>query len=465
MSNTTSEHFDALLIGVGQANKPLALTVAEKGWKTAVIERKFVGGSCINYGCTPTKTLIASAQVAHQARRASEYGILTGDVRVDYPAVKRRKNQIVEQFRNGIQQSFDEADNLTLIRGEARFSGPKQVEVTQPDGNTRTLTADHIFIDTGTSPRQPDLPGLETVPWLTSTTLMDLDECPQHLLILGGGYIALEFGQLFRRLGSEVTLIERGSQLLSHEDEEIASEIATFLTEEGIRIHLDSTVEQVSRNDAGGIELLLKTGQGAKTVSGSHLLVATGSTPNTAVLQLDAAAIKTDAEGYIQVNERLETTQPGVYALGDVKGGPAFTHISYDDFRIVRQNLLEGGSAAITDRPVPYTVFTDPQLGRIGLSEREARKQGRNVSIASMPMSRVARALETSQPNGLLKVVVDADSGQMLGAAMLGMEGGELMAMIQIAMMGNLSYQQLRDAVFAHPTLAEALNNLFAQLD
>ncbi|GAA4401679.1 mercuric reductase [Nibrella viscosa] len=465
MNATSPEHFDAIIIGVGQAGKPLALDLSEKGWKTAVIERKFLGGSCINYGCTPTKSLVASAQVAHQARRSREYGIGTGAVQVDYTAVKQRKDQIVEQFRDGIRQKFDEAEHLTLIRGEARFTGPKQVDVALNEGGSRTLTADHIFIDTGTSPRKPDLPGLDTITWLTSTSLMELAELPQHLLIMGGGYIGLEFGQMFRRFGSEVTLLERGDQLLSREDKDIADEMARFLRDEGIRIQLNTQIEQVSRDSSGQINLSLKTAEETHTVSGSHLLIAIGSTPNTTALNLEAAGIETDKHGYIRTNERLETSQPGIYALGDVKGGPAFTHISYDDYRIIRQNLLDGGNTTITSRPVPYTVFTDPQLGRIGLSEKEATEQGRTFKIASMPMSWVARAIETSQTTGQMKAIVDADTGQILGAAILGMEGGELMAMLQIAMMGKVPYTALRDAVFSHPTLAESLNTLFSQID
>lgn len=465
MSQSSPESFDAIIIGVGQAGKPLALELAQKGWKTAVVERQHVGGSCINYGCTPTKSLVASAQVAHLARRSRDYGIKTGNVEVDYPAVKQRKDQIVEQFRGGIEKSFEKAEHLTLIRGEACFTGSKRVTVALNKGGSRTLTADHIFIDTGTSPRKPDIAGLDKVPWLTSTTLMELEELPEHLLIVGGGYIGLEFGQMFRRFGSKITLIERGQQLLSREDEDIAGEIAKFLSDEGIDIRLNTTIERVSQNRSGSIRLSLKTGDETHQLSGSHLLIAIGTTPNTGVLKLEAAGIDTDEHGYIRVNERLETNQPGIYALGDVKGGPAFTHISYDDYRIIRQNLLEGGNAAISNRPVPYTVFTDPQLGRIGLSEREAREQGRHVKIASIPMTYVARAIETSQSRGLMKAIVDADTGQILGAAVLGLEGGELMAMLQIAMMGQVPYIQLRDAVFAHPTLAESLNTLFSEVD
>jgi len=465
MNQPTPERFDAIIIGVGQAGKPLAQAFAKQGRSVAIIERKFVGGTCINYGCTPTKTLLASAEMAYQARRSSEYGVETGKVTVDFKAVIQRKNDVVEMFRKGIEDSFAKTDNLTLIQGEAQFSGSKEVLVTAADGQTRTLTADLIFINAGTHPKKPDTPGLDTVNWLTSTTLMDLTTLPKHLLIMGGGYIGVEFSQMCRRFGSKVTLIVRGGQLLPREDPDVAEELTKILQDEGIQIHLNTEVEQVSKLASGAIELTAKTDVKATQFSGSHLLVAVGTTPNTAALNLSAAGVEIDDAGFVRVNDQLETSQPGIYALGDIKGGPAFTHISYDDYRIVKQNLLENGNASIAGRPVPYTVFTDPQLGRIGLSEHEAQKQGKAVRVAKMPMEWVGRAIETGHTKGFMKVLVDAETDQLLGAAVLGMEGGELMSMLQIAMMGQLPYQQLRDAVFAHPTLAESLNNLFTNFD
>ncbi len=465
MNNNSFEHFDALIIGVGQAGKPLSVALAKKGWRTGIIERSHVGGSCINYGCTPTKTMLASAQMAFDARRATEYGIDVADVRVDFKAVIDRKNKIVEQFRQGIEEALSGTENLTLIDGEARFVGPKQIAVAMPDESERRLSADHIFINCGTHPAKPDVPGLDTVPWLTSTALMDATELPKHLLILGGGYIGVEFSQMFRRFGSEVTIIERGPQLLAREDRDISDVLTKVLTDEGIRVMTNTTVEQVGTGPDGGVRLQLKTDDGSVDVTGTHLLVVIGTTPNTASLNLEATGVATNEDGFIQVNDRLETSQPGIYALGDIKGGPAFTHISYDDYRIVNQNLLEGGNASITDRPVPYTVFTDPQLGRIGLSEQEARKQGKSIKVVTMPMTHVARAIETNRTEGLMKVVIDGKTDQLLGAAILGMEGGEVMTMIQIAMMGNVTYPRLRDAIFAHPTLAESLNNLFSKVE
>ncbi len=459
---TQPEQFDAIIIGVGQAGKPLAIDLAGAGWKTAIIERNYVGGSCINYGCTPTKTMLASAKLAHQARRSSDYGVHTGDVQVDFKAVIDRKNKVVEQFRQGIEDKLTSTKNLTLIEGEARFSGSKQVTVSLTDGGERVLAANHIFIDTGTHPARPNLPGLDTVDWLTSTTLMDVTELPKHLLILGGGYIGVEFSQMFRRFGSDVTIIQRGAQLLNREDADMADALTTVLTDEGITVHCNATAERVSKTATGEIELVVKTSTGSQTLTGTHLLIAIGTAPNTSALNLRVANIRADERGFILVNERLETNQPGVYATGDVNGGPAFTHISYDDYRILRDNLLHNGHRTTTDRPVPYTVFTDPQLGRIGLNETQARDQKKTIRVATMPMSSVARAIEVGETNGLMKVIIDADTDQILGASILGIEGGEIMSMLQLAMMGKLTTRQLKETIFAHPTLAEALNNLFA---
>ncbi len=465
MNSKTVTNYDAIIIGVGQAGKPLAMDLAKAGWKIAIIERKHVGGSCVNYGCTPTKTLIASAEVAHQARRSREYGIHTGTVEVDYKAVKKRKDDLVESSREGIAKKLEETKNITLIRGEAFFVGPTQIEVTLSEGGSTLLTAERIFINAGTHPTLPELDGLDQVPYLTSVTMMELEDLPEHLIILGGGYIGLEFSQMFRRFGSKVTIIERGSQLLDREDEDIAQELTKILEEEDIEVQLNTEVTGVHQTESGNLSVTLKNGNKTSKVLGTHLLLAIGTTPNTAALHLKAAGVEVDKKGHIKVNDQLETTQPGIFALGDIKGGPEFTHISYDDYRIVKQNLLDKSNASIAGRMVPYTVFTDPQLGRIGLTEKEAKKQNKSVKKASMPMKNVARAYEMSRTNGLLKVLIDPDTDQILGAAMLGMEGGEMMAMLQIAMMGKVPYPQLRDGIFAHPTLAESLNNLFQTVE
>jgi pyruvate/2-oxoglutarate dehydrogenase complex dihydrolipoamide dehydrogenase (E3) component len=459
---TAAESFDALLIGSGQANNPLAGALAKAGWRVALVERAEVGGTCINWGCTPTKTMVASAAVADAARRAARYGVVVGGVAVRMAEVRRRKRAMVEIFRAGSEHRLDEVPGVTLVRGEAVFIGPYVAEVTPPGGGTRCLTAPRIFLNTGCGPARPPLDGLDGVPALDSTSIMELDVVPQHLLVLGGGYIGLEFGQMFRRFGSRVTIVQRGDQLLGREDADVAAAVADILGGDGVEVLLNTAAMRVEAPAHGEVRLTVRTAVGEQTLAGSHLLVAVGRVPNTNGLNLAAAGVQTDARGYVPVNDRLETNVPGVYALGDVNGGPAFTHISYHDYTIVRDNLLRGGGRTTRDRPVPYTVFIDPQLGRVGLTEQDAWRQGRAVKVAKLPMGHVARALEVGESRGFIKAVVDARTGQILGAAVLGLEGGEVMAMLEIAMMGRLPYTALRDGVFAHPTLAEALNNLFA---
>jgi pyruvate/2-oxoglutarate dehydrogenase complex dihydrolipoamide dehydrogenase (E3) component len=459
-----AEQYDAIIIGAGQAGGPLATTLAKAGYKTAIIEREHVGGTCVNVGCTPTKTMVASARVAYLARRGADYGVQTGAIRVDMEKVRQRKRDIVDQFRGGSERSIQQqAENLDLIRGEASFTSAKTLQVALNEGGTRDLAADLIFINTGGRTAKVD--GLDGIPTLTSTTIMELDHVPEHLIVIGGGYIGLEFGQMFRRFGSAVTVIQRGSRLLGREDDDIADEVAKIMHEDGIAVLLDSSVAGAQQSNDGKITIIVQGKDGERQLTGSHVLVAAGRTPNTDRLNLAAAGIHTDKGGYVQVDRKLETNVPGVYALGDVKGGPAFTHISYDDFRIVRTNLVEKGDASTANRFVPYTVFIDPQLGRVGMTEQEARESGRNFRVARMPMSHVARALETDETRGLMKAIVDADTRQILGCAILGIEGGEIASMIQIAMMGNLPYTALKDATFSHPNLSEALNNLFTTLE
>lgn len=459
------DQYDAIVIGAGQAGGPLAGALAAAGRRTALIEREHVGGTCINEGCTPTKTMVASARIAHLARRAADYGVATGPVRVAMDVVRRRKRDIVESFRGGSERRLAAIPGLDLVQGEAAFTGPQTLRVAFTDGSTRTLSAPRIFINAGARPAQPRLPGIESVPVLNSTSIMELGDMPEHLVVLGGGYIGLEFGQMFRRFGSRVTIVQRNNQLLPQEDADIATEVARILADEGVEIILGGEAASAAPGPNGSIELAIRIGEERRTVNGSHLLAAAGRTPNTDRLNLAAAGIAVDGRGFITVNERLETNVPGVYALGDIKGGPQFTHISYDDFRIIRSNLIEGKPASTRDRLVPYTVFIDPQLGRVGLSENDARKQGRQVRIVRMPMTHVARALEMDETRGFMKAVIDAESDRILGCAILGVEGGEIMALIQLAMMGGLPFTALRDGVFAHPTLAESLNNLFTIKD
>src|SRR5215472_653793 len=458
-------HYDAIVIGNSRGGQLLPIAFAKAGRNVALVERDHVGGTCINVGCTPTKTMVASARVAYLARRGAEYGVHTGPIAVDLQAVRHRKQGIVAGARRARESRLQATPGLDLLRGEAHFLAPKTLEVHLKGGQTRQLTAPLIVIDTGDRPEPLALKGAESVSVLDSTTIMELDALPEHLLIIGGGYIALEFGQMFRRFGSQVTLIQRRPRLLMNEDEDVSEEIATILREDGITILTATVPQQVEQHSSGRIRLTVRTPGGEQQLTGSHLLAAAGRVPNTEDLTPEAAGIHLDQEGYIQVNGQLETNVPGIYALGDVKGGPAFTHIAADDFRILRTNLLEHGNASTQDRLVPYTIFIDPQLGRVGMSENQAIKQGRPIRVAKLPMHEVPRALETGETRGFMKAIVDAETQHILGCAILGVEGGEIMTIIQVAIMGKLPYTALKEGTFTHPTLAEGLNRLFMTLD
>ena len=460
------EQFDAIVIGTGQGGKPLAGALARAGWRTAILERAdLVGGTCVTVGCTPTKTMVASARVAYLARRAGEYGVNVGPVTVDQAAVRKRTRAIVDMFSGGSRRGMERLEHNNLIMGEGRFTGPHDLEVTPNDGSaTRAIRSEKIFLNVGARPAPPPVPGLDAVDYLDSTSVMELDEVPTHLVVLGGGFIGLEFGQMFRRFGSEVTILEMGDKCIRREDRDVAEAIKQIFTEDGIDVRCGNKAKRVSRAANGSIAVTVETAEGEAVISGSHLLVAAGRKANSDSLNLDAAGVEVNARGFIIVNERLETNVPGIWALGDVTGGPAFTHIAYDDYRILKQNVLEGGNATTTGRLVPYTVFIDPELGRVGLSEDDAKQQGLDYEVVTMPMSHVARALESDETRGLMKAVVDAKTKQILGCAILGISGGELMSMVEIAMMGEVSALELRDAVFSHPNLSEAFNNLFAKL-
>lgn len=458
------DHYQAIVIGSGQGGTPLCQALANAGLRTALVERAHVGGTCVNEGCTPTKTMVASGRVAYLARRGADYGVHTGNITIDMSRVRQRKRDIVDTFRNGNQSRMEKTPNLDLLFGEASFTGPRSIQVRLHDDSKRTLTADQFFINAGCRSSVPALEGMQSVPYLDSTSIMELDAVPEHLLVIGGGYIGLEFGQLFRRFGSRVTIVQQSPQLLRGEDADVAAEVLAIMQQDGIDVLLSTKVQRIAKEGPQIKLAVASAGESeSRIISGSHVLVATGRVPNSDVLNISAAGIAADKRGFIQVNAKLETNVAGIYALGDIKGGPAFTHISYDDFRIIRTNLIEKGSASIEGRLVPYTVFIDPQLGRVGLSEEEARAQNRKIRVAKMPMSRVARALEVDETRGFMKVIVDAATKQILGATVLGLEGGEVMSMIELAMMGKLPYTVLYNAVFAHPNLSEALNNLFIE--
>ncbi len=464
MNQIKHEIFDAIIIGVGQSGSPLALALAEKDYKVALVERNKVGGSCINYGCTPSKTMMASAKVAEVVRLAGDYGIEANISKIHLNKIVERKEKIVNQFRKGILNGIEKEDFIELIRGEAKFSSEKSIKVDVEAGKSRFIKAEKIFINTGSRPDIPEIKGLSSIDYLDSTSIMELKSIPEHLLILGGSYIGLEFGQMFKRFGSKITVIEHGDQLVSREDQDIAEELQKILEEEGMDIYLNASVIKIEKVE-NTINLEATSGNETKSFSGSHILIATGVKPNTEVLNLDAAGIETDEKGNIRVNEYLETNKKHIYAMGDVKGGPAFTHISYDDFRVLKASLFGDRSRKTKGRMVPYTMFTNPELARVGLNEKDAQQQERRIKIARMPMSSVARAIEKGETKGLMKVIIDQKTDHILGATILGVEGGELLAVLQVAMMGDLPYTTLRDGIFSHPTLAESLNNLFMNVE
>ncbi|RAK63915.1 FAD-containing oxidoreductase [Hymenobacter edaphi] len=462
---TESQRFDAIIIGSGQAGNPLAYALADAGRRVALIESRHLGGSCINYGCSPTKALLAAAHRAHAIRTAGALGLRVAAPEVDMPAVIGRKNRLVELHREGIRKNLTlEHPGIKVLHGHAAFVGPRTLMLTpNREIEAQKLTAPLIFINTGTVAAWPDIEGIREVGALTNETLLDLAELPEHLIILGGSYIGVEFGQMYRRFGARVTIVDTETRIMSREDEDVQLELQQLLEAEGIEFVLGARARRVSRGADGTLTLTADTRQGERRLRGSHLLVAAGRQPNTASLGLDLAGIDTDEHGYIRADDELRTGVPGVYALGDVKGGPQFTHISYDDYRIVRDRLLHGRRRRTAARPVPYVVFTEPQLGRVGLSEKDAAAQGVAYRVGKLPVYHIGRARETEAPAGFLKVLVGADD-RLLGAAVLSEQGGEIMSMLQIAMAGRLKYQQLQNMVLAHPTWAEALNNVFAKL-
>jgi pyruvate/2-oxoglutarate dehydrogenase complex dihydrolipoamide dehydrogenase (E3) component len=456
------EQYDILILGSGGGGKRTAWHMAGSGRRTAVVERKWIGGSCPNIACLPSKNEIHSAEVAHLARNGAQFGVMTGLVKVDMAKVRQRKREMVQGLVDAHLKNY-RASGAELIMGTGRFVAPKTLEVSLNDGGTRTLVGDKVFLNLGTHAAIPNVPGLEAAKPLTHIEALELDILPAHLIVIGGGYSGLELAQAYRRFGSDVTIVEAGPQLMGREDADASHEIRRILSDEGIEIHVPAELVKVSGQSGQEVSLVARTSTGEQTIKGSHILVAAGRVPNTADAGLDRAGVELDERGFIRVTERLETSARDVWALGECAGSPMFTHISEDDFRIVRDNLA-GGQRSTRDRLIPYCMFTDPPLAHVGLSEREAERQGVKARVAKLPMKAVLRAQATGETEGFMKALIGESDDRILGFTMIGANAGEVMAVVQTAMMADLPYTRLREADFAHPTFAEGLGFLFSNV-
>jgi pyruvate/2-oxoglutarate dehydrogenase complex dihydrolipoamide dehydrogenase (E3) component len=453
-----SETFDAIIIGAGQAGPPLAGRLTGAGLSVAVIERHLIGGTCVNTGCIPTKTLVASARTAHVVRRAADFGVTTGPIGVDMGAVKARKDAVSGESRSGVESWLDGMVGCTVIRGHARFVGPHEVEV---DG--RRLAAPRIFINVGGRALIPDMPGVKDVPVLTNTGILELDSVPEHLVVVGGSYIGLEFAQMYRRFGARVTVVEKGPRLIAREDEDVSAAVREILEDEGIAVRVGAECIRFAPH-ADGVAVGISCEEGAPEVVGSHVLLAVGRRPNTDDLGLEVAGIEMDARGYICVDDQLRTSVDGVWAMGDCNGRGAFTHTAYNDFEIVAANLLDGVDRKVTDRIDTYALFIDPPLGRVGMGEAQAREKGHRVRVGKRPMSRVGRAREKGETAGFMKMVVDADTDAVLGAAILGVGGDEAVhAVLDLMHMGGTA-ADMRRVMHIHPTVAELIPTVMGEL-
>ena len=450
------QRFDAIVIGAGQSGPPLAARFAQAGKKVVLIEREHLGGTCVNDGCIPTKTLVASARAAHVVRQAAAFGVHhDGAVRVDMKAVKARKDAVVNESVASLSSWLGGLANLTLIRGAARFVGPRRVAVGDDE-----FEAAQVFINVGGRASVPDWPGVHDVPYLTNTSMMDVDFLPAHLAVIGGSYLGLEFAQMYRRFGSEVTVIEAAPRLIAREDAEVSAEIQALLEREGVAVHVGAKDLALAR--AGeGVRIGFTIEGNEHTVAASHVLLAVGRRPNTDGLNLAVAGVAVDARGFIVVDDELRTSADGVWALGDVNGRGAFTHTSYNDFEIVAANLLDGGTRRVSDRITAYGLFTDPPLGRVGMSEAEVRASGRSALVATLPMTRIGRARERGETDGFIKVLVDAQTQVILGAALLGIEADEVVQLLLLAMAAGLPYTRIQQTMWIHPTVTELLPTLF----
>jgi len=452
--------YDAIIIGTGQAGPPLARRLAGTGMKVAIIERGSFGGTCVNTGCTPTKTLVASAYAAHVARRGAEYGFSAGDIKVDMKRVKARKDHVVELSNRGVERSLKNLENCRVYEAHARFVSPREVQA-----GSEVLTSDQIFINTGARAAVPDVPGLDQVDYLTNSSMMDVDFLPRHLLVLGGSYIALEFGQMYRRFGSEVTIIQHGPRLVSREDEDVAAAITDILAREGIDVRLSAKCLRIDKQ-ADGIVMTVDCG-GISELRGSHLLIATGRRPNTDDLGLDRAGVKRDDRGYIVVDDELRTSVPGIWALGDCNGKGAFTHTSWNDYEIVAANLanmFDGEARRVSDRIPAHALYIDPPLGRVGMTEADVRKSGRRALIGKLAMEDVSRAFEKGETEGFMKILVDAETKEILGASFLGTGGDEAIHCVLDAMYAKAPYTVLQRAMHIHPTVAEFIPTMLDDL-
>ncbi|MCV7007270.1 FAD-containing oxidoreductase [Mycobacterium gordonae] len=453
---TDTQRFDAIVVGAGQAGPPLAGRLSAAGQRVAVIERQHVGGTCVNYGCIPTKTLVASAHAAHLARRGAEYGVATGPVTVDMAKVKARKDDIMLKDRHGVQTWLDRMEGTTFFRGHARFEDPHTVRV-----GDQLLRGDRIFLNVGGRAVIPDIPGLADVDYLTNVTIMDLDTVPEHLVVVGGSYIALEFAQMYRRFGAPVTIVERGPRLASREDEDVSDTIREILEEEGIDVITGANDVRVTKSGNG---FRLTPYSGADPVEGSHLLLAVGRQPNTDDLGLAAAGVQTDARGYIVVDDQLRTNVDHIWALGDCNGKGAFTHTSYNDFEIVAANLLDDDPRRVSDRITTYALYIDPPLGRAGMTVDQARAAGRQVLVGKRPMTRVGRAVEKGETQGFMKVVVDAETDEILGAAIFGVGGDEAVHCVLDVMSAKAPYTTLSRTMHIHPTVSELIPTVLQEM-
>ncbi len=455
-----AERYDALVIGSGEAGKHIAWTMAKMGHRTAVVERKLIGGSCPNIACLPSKNIVHSAKVASFARRAAEFGLELGSFTIDMAGVQRRKRKMVEEEIQGHLNLY-KASGAELIMGSARFIAPRTVEVSLNDGGTRVIAGNRVFLNLGSRAVIPDVPGAAAAKPMTHIQLLDLDRLPQHLIVIGGGYVGLELSQAMRRFGSRVTLIERSPQIASQEDADVSAALLELFHDEGIEVLLGTEVVRVEGLSGQQVRVHVKDANGERVIEGSDLLVAVGRVPNTQEIGLDKTGVELDARGYIKVNERLETTAPSIWAVGDCAGSPQFTHVAFDDFRVIRDNL-NGGNRTTLNRLIPYCIFTDPELARVGLNETQAKRGGVEYRVVKIPMAIVFRAETLSEPRGFLKMLIDKDSDRILGITVFGVEASEPMATVQTAMLAGLPYTALRDAIFAHPTAAEGLVRLLA---